>query len=500
MGKWFSEHVCFGAESQFVMHPSVSDSFFDLISKPENGGEGIANFMYLDVAGLVTTGIGAKIDPFSDWSWIQWVHRDGSPASAEEAQAEWTKVKGMRELGQQRNGLLFENYTNLRLSPDSMKKLNQLKLKQNEDYILQHAGYTNYANWPAEAQLAVHSIAWACGPGFFHIPTVPGGKAWVNLHKSLLNEDWVGAAKNATGSGLVPLRNKFNQSLFETAAKVAASGANVATLYHPSDPPGTEVAMNGERWYTPGADTPSKSLGYLLAFRKLWDPYVLGAARIEAQAAEAWHAVAEDKEPSTLINLAQFAATPDNTTIKLYGDLHQQTSDTDMSTWNQFAGKSTTEMLMLKDVILEAFQNLILSIGTQDVKALVKDCPQLKYPNPPSVEEQLQIAKDNPDIPSFMQIFETNAEEVIAGMINPIGTILANPIMQPLNKEAWKILTAGGTQAISNLASLPGGFKLPDMSEFGDTAKKVVIGVGIGAVALLALDFYLQSNPVRRYV
>ena len=93
MGKWYNEHVrpSFGADPQFVMHPSVSDNFFDLISKPENGGEGIANFMYLDVAGLVTTGIGAKIDPFEDWSWIQWVHKDGSPASASEAKAEWNQ-------------------------------------------------------------------------------------------------------------------------------------------------------------------------------------------------------------------------------------------------------------------------------------------------------------------------------------------------------------------------------------------------------------------------
>ena len=504
MGKWYNEHVrpSFGANPQFVMHPSVSDNFFDLISKPENGGEGIANFMYLDVAGLVTTGIGAKIDPFEDWSWIQWVHKDGSPASASEAKAEWTKVKSMRELAQQRNGLLFEPYTNLRLSPESFRKLNSLKLKQNEDYILQHAGYTNYANWPAEAQLAVHSIAWACGPGFFHIPTVPGGKAWVNLHKSLLKEDWNEAAKNSSGSGLVPLRNAFNRNLFETAAKVAASGADVATLYHPGVPQQAEVAMNGE-WYSPGAD--SKSLNYLLAFRKLWDPYVVGAARIEKQAAEAWFAVAADKEPTTLINLTQFAATPDSETIKLYGELHQQTSDTDMSTWNQFAGKTTTEMYMLRDTILELFQKLIIEIGTVDIETLIKDCPRLKYPNPPSVEAQLQIAKDNPDIPSFMQLFETSAEGAVAASLNPLGAIISNPLFRqyaaPALAETGKIIAGGAVQATSNLL---GGLPIPDIQQgitkATDTAKKIAIGLGIGAVAFVAFDLYLKSTAVRRYV
>jgi len=496
MGKWYNENVAFGAEPQFVMHPSVSDTFFDLISKPENGGEGIANFMYLDVAGLVTTGIGAKIDPFDDWSWIQWVHKDGSPASADEARAEWTKVKGMRELAQQRNGLLFEGVTNLRLSPDSMKRLNQLKLKQNEDYILQHAGYTNYANWPSEAQMAVHSIAWACGPGFFHIPTVPGGKAWVNLHKNLLNEDWAGAVKNAGGSGLVPLRNAFNKALFETAAKVTASNADVTAFYHPNDPPGVTVAMNGERWYTPGED--SKSLDYLLAFRKLWDEYVVGAARVELQAAEAWYAIAADKEPSTLVNLTQFAATPDSETIKLYGELHQQTSNVDMSTWNQFAGKTTTEMYMLKDTILEAFQKLIVSIGTVDIKTLVKDCPQLKYPDPPSVEAQLAIAKNNPDVPSFMQLFETTTEGAIATAINPLGSILSNPLMKPVGQEVLKIATGAGQQVINTIPGVNSLRKLPqEISEVGDTAKKIAIGIGVGAVGLLAFDLYLKSS--RRY-
>src|SRR5208337_4844648 len=297
--------------------------------------------------------------------------------------------------------------------------------------------------------------------------------AWVNLHKSLLKEDWDEAAKNASGGGLVPLRNAFNKALFQTAAKVAASGADVATLYHPNNPPGTEVAMNGERWYTPGEESSAKSLNYLLAFRKLWNDYVVGAARIEAQAAEDWHAVADDKEPSTVINLAQFAATPDNTTIKLWGDLHQQTSDNDMSAWNQFAGKTTTEMYMLKDTILEAFQKLIISIGTQDVKALAKDCPQLKYPDPPSVEAQLQIAKENPDFPSFMQLFETSTENALVAILNPLGTLLSNPAMQSVNREAVKIAAGTGEKLLGTIPGVGSLTNLPEgLSKLGDNAKK----------------------------
>ena len=55
--------------------------------------EGWISWMYLDVLGLVTTGMGNLIDPMSTALGLPWVDETGTQGSQNDIAAEWRAVK-----------------------------------------------------------------------------------------------------------------------------------------------------------------------------------------------------------------------------------------------------------------------------------------------------------------------------------------------------------------------------------------------------------------------
>lgn len=172
--------------------------------------EGSVAWMYLDVLGLVTVGIGNLIDPPVYAVGLPFVHEDGTPASRAEIAEEWARVKADRSLAQ-KGHRAAKLVTKLRLTPEGIEQVVFAKLEQVDSQLA--ARFPQWEEWPAAAQLATLSLSWACGAGF----------RFPKLEAALKAQDWATAATeckmNAAGNpGIVP-RNAANRALFLLAAQ-----------------------------------------------------------------------------------------------------------------------------------------------------------------------------------------------------------------------------------------------------------------------------------------
>lgn len=199
--------------------------------------EGRLPFMYTDVKGLVTTGVGNLIDPIGAAKGLDWRIGDTTAApapdnaraaTADEVTAAWNTVKGAYPGTQSSK---CASLTNVRLTEAGISALVVSKLKTNDAYVAAHLA--PYADLPADAQLAVMSMAWAMGPGFL--------STFKNLVTALQGSppDFGAAVAqckiNATGNpGVIP-RNTADQVLFGNAAKVQAGQGNPNVLYFLND-------------------------------------------------------------------------------------------------------------------------------------------------------------------------------------------------------------------------------------------------------------------------
>lgn len=204
------------------MRQAVRDNYTAFTSR----FEGAVPWMYLDVKGLVTTGIGNLIDSVGAAQALPWRHGQGGPlASQDEIAQAWSTVKGMQGSKMLGGGnKVFQNASDLRLDADGIRKLVNDKLNSNEAILLTR--FPGFEAWPADAQLGLLSMAWAMGPYF----KFPKFEAAVNQ----LVPDFKAAAAlshmNAAGNpGLVP-RNTANEALFNAAADVLKNNLDLATI------------------------------------------------------------------------------------------------------------------------------------------------------------------------------------------------------------------------------------------------------------------------------
>jgi hypothetical protein len=213
------------------MRPAVAAAFTGFTAQ----FEGIVPEMYTDVLGLVTTGIGNLIDPVAAALYLPWTRRsDGGLASAAEVAAEWGAVKTGKLAWYPRRAPrpLF-------LTSAAVSALVARRLNANEVFLAKR--WPNWAQWPADAQLAAHSCAWAAGPawhapafdtavGQLHFYTCAGAQGDAGADPSCRGEAWL----NDTGNpGLRP-RNLANKALFTNAAVVILDGYDPDTLVWPT--------------------------------------------------------------------------------------------------------------------------------------------------------------------------------------------------------------------------------------------------------------------------
>jgi hypothetical protein len=218
------------------MHPSVHAAW-KLFSEPLEGRE---YGMYLDVFGLVTCGVGNLIDSVSEAQKLPWKRdSDGGLATPAEVRAAWTALKARQDL-RNRSTRHARALTGLHLVDEDIDALVEKKLASNEAHIT--GWLPNFPNIPADAQLAILSMAWAVGPAFnTKFPNFTraalAGKWWeAAAHGKIKEEDDRGTPReddDIPNPGVIP-RNKANKLCFENASNVVANQADPRVLHWPN--------------------------------------------------------------------------------------------------------------------------------------------------------------------------------------------------------------------------------------------------------------------------
>ncbi len=215
------------------MRPSVAARFLEF-TRPL---EGTVEYMYVDVKGLVTIGIGNLIDPIGMALALPFVKKVGGAATPAEITAEWTLIKDADNSKQlkTKGHTACTALTKLKLTDAAILDLCTRRLNSNELELKKVKEFKTFDEWPADAQLALQSMAWAMGEAF------AAGTLWPSFRAACATMDFDGAADNCKmnesgNPGLIP-RNRADAHLFKNAAAVLAGEAdqyyNRDTLYYP---------------------------------------------------------------------------------------------------------------------------------------------------------------------------------------------------------------------------------------------------------------------------
>lgn len=208
------------------MRSAARAAFIELTIAFEGG---YINWMFPDVKGLVSTGFGLLLDPIELALDLPWRRLDGSRATPDEIRTDFTRVKTYPD-APRLGHLSVRNVAQLRLSLEDLDHAVEAKIRSNESIL--RAAFAEYDDWSADAQLGVHSMAWAVGPAF--------QRAWPKFTAALRAKDFETAAvecfmpEEKTIGGLRP-RNKANRILFRNASYALANRLDPDELFYPRD-------------------------------------------------------------------------------------------------------------------------------------------------------------------------------------------------------------------------------------------------------------------------
>lgn len=206
------------------MHQSVRDAWH-AFSTPL---EGRTRVLYCDVKGLVTCAVGILVDssphaqPWLPALDLEWSLTDGTRASKDQVIEDWRKVK---------NGNLYlrgsEAQTKIRLTDEAIDKIVNKRLSQNEAHL--RKVFTGWDGYPADAQLAILSMAWAVGAGL--------DIKFPRFTSFAQKQDWIAAKacsklKEIGNPGVVP-RNRHNELCFDNAETVRLCSMDASVLHWP---------------------------------------------------------------------------------------------------------------------------------------------------------------------------------------------------------------------------------------------------------------------------
>lgn len=203
------------------MRAAVRDNWIDF----NHDLEGILNRLYADERQLVTTGMGNLVDPMAIAMKEPWENPDGTRATRDQIQAAWLAVKNDPLCASKGWRYAYGLPANkIRLSDAAVQKLIFSRLDANDALLAHH--FPDFAEWPAAAQLAAHSMTWALGFGKL-LTKFP------RFCKALLDGDFQGAAAESriTGKGSIVERSRRNKELLFAAALVGGDPEQVTVSW-----------------------------------------------------------------------------------------------------------------------------------------------------------------------------------------------------------------------------------------------------------------------------
>lgn len=187
--------------------------------------EGRVHHLYLDVKCLPTTGVGNLVETILDVLALPWKRPDGSLASRNEVVAMYQVVIERKDLAP-KGGMIFAKLTNLRLTDEDVDALVERRLALNEITLLKRM--PGIADWPADAELFIHSWAWAVG----------AAARYPRMIEALNKKQFDDAARECTINpqiGTIVKRNEYNRRLLSNASRVQAFHFDPDVVYFPRD-------------------------------------------------------------------------------------------------------------------------------------------------------------------------------------------------------------------------------------------------------------------------
>lgn len=236
--------------------------------------EGRVATMYCDCLGLITTGVGNLINTLPQALALPWLLADGSKADQADVANDWHKLHDNARYYAKYAWRVYAKLMLCHLSDAAIDDLCERQLASNEAIIKKR--FPDFDTYPADAQLAMHSMAWAVGAGF----TVK----FPNLARCIDRQDWeaaVGACKirEEGNPGVVP-RNAKNRFCFHNAALVKAEGLGTSELYWPAVVP----SLNAQAATAAQADADLQQAAWHALQRCPYTPPGSGAAVIADEA------------------------------------------------------------------------------------------------------------------------------------------------------------------------------------------------------------------------
>jgi hypothetical protein len=218
---------------------------------------------------------------------------------------------------------------------------------------------------------------------------------------------------------------------------------------------------------------PGHQVGDVLAYRRMWDPYVLSVARALLAAGDAW----EHRSPGINENILSPAAAGNPKTFDRIAAAYRQYAQDLMSSWNAHAGLPSQDIFLQSSAILADEQAVVDRIGSFYLPQLRRDAPGLSLPDPPSFDLQRSV------------VAELEGAGIAAkGILHIVGTALWNA---PQAAASW--LTAG----IVPLPHPEGRAGLPPEPPKPKEIPWTAIGAGAAIVtALLASLAYAKKEFV----
>lgn len=195
--------------------------------------------------------------------------------------------------------------------------------------------------------------------------------------------------------------------------------------------------------------------GDVLAYRKMWDGYVIATVKLLGVCGDAWAELAAGGSPATHPNTAKFAVPPDAKTLQLKADTMHGYADNLLSSWNSHAGMSDSDLVLEASAVLQDFQAVITKIGQFYEPELQSDCPSLTLPSPPGVDVQSQVI----------------------GQIEGLG-ILAHGVLQ-----LFAVGASGALETYGAIAKTAASVATAAAGSVGTVA----LGLGLGLLALAML-------------
>jgi hypothetical protein len=218
-----------------MTYPSVLSAF----QKWTEDNEGRLPYMYLDVLGKVTTGIGNLIDSVFAAQALPWKHgASGSLATPSEVATGWAAVKALQDQKEASGRYTaFQNATDLRLSQSDVDNLFQSVLSDFTSKL--KVGFPNFDSLPADAQMALLGMSWALGPNF--APGWPKFTAAVNASPP---DFLVASTESRIINGTVK-RNAAQAFMLLNANSVSKNGLDPSVLHYPAAATALEGAALG---------------------------------------------------------------------------------------------------------------------------------------------------------------------------------------------------------------------------------------------------------------